>query len=88
MIYDHIGDSKVILHGRSVGANVATYLAAKKKVKGIILDNPFLSTDFILEKKMKYFKYLVKLFPNTDRWDIRDDIARVKCPILFIECKN
>lgn len=73
-IYDFVGDSEVILHGRQLGANVAAYLAAKKKVKGIILDNPFISTDSVLERQIKYFRYLVRLFPNTDKWDVREEI--------------
>ncbi len=68
---------RVILHGRSLGAGVATEKAARgdAAIGGLILESPFLSAYRVLAP--------VPLFP-ADRFPNLNRIGRVTCPLLII----
>jgi len=87
LIYDlilkeyQLTSKDIIVVGRSLGSSVATYLAAHRKVAGLILITPFDSIENIASKQYKFFpvKYLLKHPFSTVEY-----ISRVQIPILML----
>jgi len=75
----------IIVMGRSLGSSVATYLAANREIKGLVLITPFDSIENIAASQYKYFpvKYLMKhAFPTVDY------ISQVQVPTLMLAAEN
>ncbi|MEQ1439824.1 alpha/beta hydrolase [Fontimonas sp. SYSU GA230001] len=70
-----IDPSRLILHGRSVGAAPAIELAASEPVAGLIVESAFVSAYRVLTR--------VPLLPM-DRFDNLSRIRSVRCPVLVI----
>jgi fermentation-respiration switch protein FrsA (DUF1100 family) len=70
---------RVILLGRSVGSGPAVYLAAQRRVAGLILQSPFTSAFRVLTR--------VPILPF-DRFPNYKDIGSVHCPVLIIHGTN
>ena len=89
--YDHIikthqlDAENIFIMGRSLGASVATYVASKRKSKGLILIAPFDSIEHIASNHYKWFpvKLLLKHKFKTDEY-----IDNVTSPILAITADN
>lgn len=70
-----IPPEKIILQGRSLGGAVATDLASREKVAGLIVESSFLSA----------FRVLTKIPPAPfDKFSNLHKIRDVKCPVLVI----
>lgn len=85
-IYDEYAkDKKVILIGRSLGTGVATYLASKRDVIGVILITPYDSIASMAKAKYPIFpiKYLLK-----HKFESVKHILEVKAPVGLIEVKG
>lgn len=85
-IYDtYAKEKEVIVIGRSLGTGVATYLATKREVKGVILITPYDSIASIAKKKYPIFPidYLLK-----HKFESAKYIVNVKAPIGLIEVKD
>ena len=85
--YDHIikdnglDPDNVFIMGRSLGSSVATYVASKRKSKGLILITPFDSVENIARNQYKIFPVglLLKHKFSTEAY-----IDDVDIPIMFI----
>ena len=78
-----IDPNGIILHGRSLGGAVATYLASEAEVAGVILENTFTSLTNIGDSICP----LVKIFEKevvSEPWPSIDRIHKIKCPMLFV----
>lgn len=75
-------DKKVILIGRSLGTGVATYLASKKDVLGVILITPYDSIVSMAKKKYPMFPidFLLKYKFESVKY-----VQDIKAPIGLIE---
>lgn len=75
------GGDRIVLYGESLGTGVATQLAARSKVAGVILDAPFSSVADVAADR--YWMFPV-------RWLLRDPfrsdlaIGKVKVPVLIL----
>lgn len=82
-IYDtYAKERQTILIGRSLGTGVATYLASKRQVKGVILITPFDSLTSIAKKKYPFFP--INLLLNHPFNSI-DNVENIGAPIGLIE---
>jgi len=89
--YDHIIEQynldpeDVFIMGRSLGSSVATYVASKRKSKGLILITPFDSVENIAVNNYSLFpvKLLLKHKFKTEQY-----IDQVNAPIMFIATDN
>ena len=75
----------IIVVGRSLGSSVATYLAANRKVSGLVLITPFDSIKNIASNRYRFFpvNYLLKHpFPTIDY------INQVKASVLMLAAVN
>ncbi|HEX8697176.1 MAG TPA: alpha/beta hydrolase [Longimicrobium sp.] len=66
---------RVIVHGRSLGGGVATALAAREPVAGLVLESTFTSVFAVAPG--------VRLFPF-DRFRNEARLKRVRCPVLVV----
>ncbi len=65
----------IIVHGRSLGGGVATWLASKHPVGGLIIESSFVSTFRV--------RTVVPLLP-WDRFNSLRSIKKVQCPVLVM----
>ncbi|MFH0953291.1 MAG: alpha/beta hydrolase [Verrucomicrobiota bacterium] len=70
-----IPPSRIIVHGRSVGAALALHLAARSQVGGVFLESPFVSAFRM--------KTIIPLAPFDKFSNIRI-IRRISCPVLVV----
>lgn len=76
---------EIIVIGRSLGSSVATYLAAHRKIAGLILITPFDSVENMAAKQYKLFpvrSLLKHAFPTVNY------IKQVKFPILMLAAEE
>ena len=66
---------KIVIFGRSVGSGPAVYLAARRRVAGLILQSPFLSAFRVLTH--------IPILPF-DKFPNYKDITRIQCPVFII----
>lgn len=85
-IYDtYAKGKKVILVGRSLGTGVATYVASKREVKGVVLITPYDSIVSIAKRQYPFFPVEVLL---THKFETINYISSVKAPIALMEVQN
>jgi fermentation-respiration switch protein FrsA (DUF1100 family) len=79
--YDYLSQTlavvpdNLIVYGRSVGSGPAVYLAARRRVAGLILQSPFLSAFRVMTR--------IPLLPF-DKFPNYKEIGRIHCPLLVI----
>lgn len=81
-----LDQSKIFLHGRSLGGATSIYSASLNKfpVKGLIVENTFISLENLVCDLLPPFKLFAKLLVR-NKWLSIDTIKNVQCPILFIK---
>ncbi|ODV93131.1 hypothetical protein PACTADRAFT_51761 [Pachysolen tannophilus NRRL Y-2460] len=83
---NQISNSKIILHGRSLGGAVAIYIASSHPnlIGGIILENTFLSITKLIPYLFPYLKYVS--FLCHEKWNSENLIPEIpsNIPILFL----
>jgi pimeloyl-ACP methyl ester carboxylesterase len=85
-IYDAFAkDKKVILIGRSLGSGVATYLASKRRVAGVILITPYDSISSMAKAKYPIFPIDLLL---KHKFESIKHVLHVKAPVGLIEVKD
>lgn len=85
-IYDKFAkNKKVVLIGRSLGTGVATYLASKRDILGLILITPYDSIASIAKKKYPIFPidFLLKHKFESDKY-----MQNITKPVGLIEVQN
>jgi uncharacterized protein len=80
-----ISDSRIVVHGESLGAGVAVELATRHPVGGLIVENGFTST---LDMGRRLFRWLPVSLLVKYRYDNLAKISRVKAPILVIHSRQ
>ena len=76
-----VGGEDVVLWGESLGTGVATWLAARHKVRGVILQAPYTS---IAELAQEIYWYLPARWLVRDRFDNLERAPRLRAPVLVI----
>ncbi|WP_281950489.1 alpha/beta hydrolase [Nitrosophilus kaiyonis] len=85
-IYDNFAKGKdVYLIGRSLGSSVATYLASKRDVKGLVLITPF---DSILNLAKDKYPYLPMKFLLKHPFETYKYMEYVRTPVAIINVEN
>lgn len=85
-IYDTFAkEHKIVVMGRSLGTGIATYLASKREVKGVILITPYDSILSIARKQYPYFPISLLLKHS---FESAKNLLHVKAPIGLIEVVN
>lgn len=85
-IYDKFAKNKnAIVMGRSLGTGVATYLASRRPIKGVILITPY---DSIASIGQKIYPYLPVYFLSKHKFESIKYILDVKAPVGLIEVVN
>jgi len=85
-------NSKIFVYGQSLGGAVAVSLAADintatQKIKGLIIENTFLSVSSMAERVFLPLRFLPDVCFRPflrSQWRTRDTILRVKIPTLFL----
>jgi len=85
-IYDKYSkDRKTIIIGRSLGTGVATYLASKREIKGLVLITPYNSIASIAQRKYPIFPINLLL---RHKFNSVKYMLHVKAPVSIIEVDN
>jgi uncharacterized protein len=76
-----VGPARIVLWGESLGSGVAVYLAANRKISGLVLEAPFTSVAAAAQHQYPFIpaRYLVH-----DRFDSLSRIGRVTAPLLIL----
>lgn len=70
---------RIIVWGRSIGSGPSVYLAAARKVGGLVIESGFTSAFRVVTR--------IRLLPF-DRFDNLQSLQRISCPLLVIHGKN
>lgn len=85
-IYDKYAKNKdVIIIGKSLGTGIATFLANKRKVKGLILITPYDSINSIAKKKYPILPISLLL---KHKFESIKYVQTINIPIALMEVKN
>jgi uncharacterized protein len=74
-----VDSARIVLYGRSLGTGIATWLAARRRVAGLILDSPFTSARDLSRRAYAW----VPSWALRMRLDVEGDMASVRCPVLI-----
>lgn len=75
-----IAPSDIIAFGTSVGSGPTCYIASKYKLKGVILECPFMSIIRVVSDSV--FGRMVDMFDNLDR------MSKIRCPVYIMHGKR
>ncbi len=77
--------AEILLFGRSLGAAIAAYLAARHQAKGLILESTFTSVPDMASELYPFFpaRWLSRF-----RYDTRGYLRSVSCPVLVIHSRD
>ena len=80
-----IADSEIVIFGRSLGASVAAWLAAKHQPRALIVESSFTSVPDIAQELYPWLpaRWLSRLEHAT-----RDYIGDVRCPVLIVHSRD
>ena len=81
LIDDGVTPDDIVLYGESLGAAIAVPLAARRQVRGVILDSPF--TSLVARARLSYPWLPVGLMLK-DRYATDETIKSVHAPLLII----
>jgi fermentation-respiration switch protein FrsA (DUF1100 family) len=80
-----VNSSSIIIFGRSLGAIVATHLAANRLCRGLIVESGFSSSR---DMAKELFPFLPLHFFLRSKFDAMSMISRIHIPLLFIHGTN
>ncbi len=83
-IYEKFKKDKTIIMGRSLGSGVATFVASKRRLDGLILITPY---DSILSIAQKKYPYLPICLLLKHKFESTKYIKNVTAPVGLIEVK-
>lgn len=80
-----IDTNKIFLMGRSLGGAAAVYAQSKlnHSIRGMILENTFLSMGDLVDTLFPLFKYIKNILLK-NHWETKNIIDHIKKPIFFI----
>jgi len=85
-IYDSIaqGYNRKIIYGRSIGSGIATWLAAKREVDGLLLESPLYNMEYLAQLHYPWFPVSML------RFHFRNDkrMKKLRCPVFVIHGDN
>ena len=90
--YEHIVNTKgidrkaIISFGQSLGTAVATHLAARRQVTGLVLEAPFPSASRVA-RKVFWFLPGVSLVVH-GQFDTQTRLKEIRVPILIVHCDH
>ena len=76
-----IATERVVLWGESLGAGIATRLAAERRVAGVILQAPFTS---VPDRAQELYPFVPARLLTLDRFDNLSRIAVIGAPLLIV----
>ena len=82
-LYDHVSKDhdSIFVFGRSLGSGVATYLAAERKVHGLVLVTPYDSIVSVAQKRFPFYPVAALL---KDHYNSKERAQNVSAPVLII----
>jgi len=81
----NIAPQDIIVFGRSLGASIASHLAAEVDPKTLVMESAFTS---YVDIGKKFYPYLpVRLFAMYN-YNTTEHLSRVNCPVLFIHSRH
>lgn len=89
--YEHLTGARgvapgtIVLYGESLGSAVASWLAARAEVAGVILEAPFTS---VADVGQSMFPFLPVRWVVRNRFDTLARIGRVRAPILVLHSRD
>ena len=81
LVREGVAASDIIIYGESLGSGVAVQVAAKRKVKGLILDAPYTS---LVDVAAGHYPWLPVRPMIFDRYESAKVIGAVRAPLLVI----
>jgi hypothetical protein len=80
-----VAPQKIVLHGQSLGAAVAAWLAARQQPAALIVESGFTSVPELAADLYWWLpvRYLARL-----KFDTKEALGRVRCPVLVIHSRN
>jgi len=72
---------RIVIHGHSLGSGVATYVATRRRARGLILEAPFTAASDVAQERYPYFPVQ---FLMQDKFANRDRIGLVQMPVLIV----
>lgn len=90
-VWDHLvrarglPEQSLVIHGQSMGAAVAAWLAARRRPAGLVLESAFTSVPDIAAELYPWLpaRALARL-----RLDTRGELSRVACPVLLVHSRQ
>ena len=71
---------EISLYGRSIGGAVALELAAKEKVKSVVVQSSFTSLTDIAKE---LYPFIPNALINNNSWNSKELIKKINCPVLI-----
>ncbi|MBN1818940.1 MAG: alpha/beta hydrolase [Sedimentisphaerales bacterium] len=81
----NVAPEHIIIHGRSLGAPIAAFLAAQVTPKALIVESAFTSYEDIAKV---FYPYLPVHWFAKFKYNTLQSIRRVQCPVLFIHSRH
>ena len=80
-----IDAGRIIVFGRSLGASIAAWLASRQQPAALILESAFSSVPSMAQR---LYPFLPVKWLATFRYDTRQYVSRINCPLLVAHSKN
>ena len=77
-----VGPDGVVLLGKSLGGGVATYVAERRAVRGLVLESTFRSIPAVIRRLLPIMP--ANLLLNTERYPSIERLAVISAPVLVI----
>lgn len=90
IVYDYLHEQigilpkDILIFGRSIGSGPATYLAARREAAALCLMSPYTS----IKAAVKEIAGRAAAFVIKERFKNKEEIQKVKCPVLLIHGKK
>lgn len=81
LLKEGVRPEDIVIYGESIGSGVAVQVAAEKKAAGLILDAPYTA---MVDLASGQYPWLPVRLLLQDRYESRNFIATIKCPLLII----
>jgi pimeloyl-ACP methyl ester carboxylesterase len=75
-----VDPSRIVVYGRSMGGPIASWLAARERPAGLVVDSSFESLPRLVQDTYPSFMYVPSLLDYS--YDTVDHVSRVRAPVL------
>lgn len=80
-----LSPGNIVVAGRSLGAAIAVWLAARTQPRALILESAFTSLAEVAAQRYRWLpvRYLMRY-----RYSVAEEVTRVRCPLLIIHSRE